>query len=70
MKPFLLMAGESYYPESGTGDWIGCFETMEEALAMVQKPPDDGFGHRKYEINKVGYDWYHIVDLRHWMNKP
>jgi hypothetical protein len=35
-KPFLLTAGAGYYPESGTGDWIGCYETKKEALEQVE----------------------------------
>lgn len=35
-KPFLLIAGEGYYPSSGTDDWIGCFETCEEAKSQVE----------------------------------
>ena len=34
-KYFLLMAGDIYYPEGGTSDWIGCFETYEEAVSKV-----------------------------------
>lgn len=34
-KPFLLMAGANLYPSSRIGDWIGCFETAEEARAQV-----------------------------------
>ena len=35
-KPFLLTAGDHYYPSSGTGDWIGCYETEKEALEQVE----------------------------------
>jgi len=31
MKPYLLIAGDNYYPSSYTGDWIECYETEEEA---------------------------------------
>lgn len=54
-RPFLLTAGDNYYPESGTDDWIGCFETYELAeshyLGLEHKP-----------------DWYEIIDLRDWTN--
>ncbi len=36
MKPYLLMAGDYYYPSHDTGDWIGCFETYEEAKSQVK----------------------------------
>lgn len=35
-KPFLLIAGDCYYASAGTGDWIGCFETCEEAKSQVE----------------------------------
>lgn len=49
-KPFLLIAGETYYPNSGTYDWIGTFKSYESALLNVPK----------------GSDWFKIVDLREW----
>jgi hypothetical protein len=59
MKPYLLIAGYQYYPDRGTGDWIGCYATEEEAekkwklLQLTEYSP---------------YDWYDIVDLREWMD--
>ena len=35
-KPYLLIAGDCYYPSASTGDWIGCFSTHEEAKAQVE----------------------------------
>jgi hypothetical protein len=35
-RPYLLIAGDHYYPQGGTSDWIGCFSTYEEALGQVQ----------------------------------
>ena len=35
-KPFLLTAGDHYYPSSGTGDWIECYETEKEALEQIE----------------------------------
>ena len=37
MKPYLLIAGDSYYPSAYTGDWVGTFSTREEAEAAVRK---------------------------------
>lgn len=34
-KPFLLILGCNYYPEAYTGDWKGCFETVEEIWEKV-----------------------------------
>jgi hypothetical protein len=35
-KPYLLIAGDCYYPQGDTSDWIGCFSTYEEALEQVE----------------------------------
>jgi hypothetical protein len=75
MKPFLLTAGDFCYPLSGTGDWIGCFSTKEDAEeevieVVVPKYRNKKFGDemvRKWSIRDMEYDWYEIVDLREWM---
>lgn len=58
-KYFLLIAGDAYYPQSGTQDWIKTFVSEEEAESYVTKIKD-----WKYLIQDVEYDWYTIVDLR------
>lgn len=63
MKPFLLIAGSGYYPDVGTEDWKGCFETKEKAEQYFKKINKRNGS----DLNK--YDWYEIVDLREWMNK-
>lgn len=56
MKPYLLIAGTTYYPETGTGNWKDCYDSYEEASeAWI-----------KLSAEKL-YDWYEIVDLREWM---
>lgn len=55
-KPYLLIAGDNYYPSSDTGDWVGCFSTLEEAKAQVEAKNGRAWG----------CDWYEIVDLREW----
>lgn len=78
-KPFLLVAGDQYYPERGAGDWIACFETAEEARAQVsghqkelwrsklQRPSLSDFK-TFYTIGESTreYDWFEIIDLREW----
>ena len=56
MKTYLLIAGYQYYPDRGTGDWISCYNTKEEANERIDelKQSDD-------------YDWYTVVDLKEWM---
>jgi len=55
-NPYLLIAGYTYYPSSGTGNWIDCYETEEVARENWEKISDR-------------YDWHKIVDLRDWMNR-
>lgn len=81
MKYFLLIAGEFYYASTHTGDWIGCFETYNEALNQVEvkkhhqyytKGKDKGEIKNTYEsyiVNGIERDWYEIVDLREWINQ-
>lgn len=35
-KPFLLIAGDAYYPSPGTGDWIAFYETVAEAREQIE----------------------------------
>lgn len=60
-KPFLLIAGFVHYPNRGTGDWIGCFASPEEAEKMIEKVDWCSF-----KINNDKIDWYEIIDLREW----
>jgi hypothetical protein len=57
MKPYLLIAGYQYYPDRGTGDWIGCYATEEAAEKRWNEL-----------IQSYDYNWYYIVDLREWMD--
>lgn len=69
MKYFLLIAGENYYPSSGTDDWIGTFETLEEAQNKVYPGISRIVPKDVFIINGCEYDWYEIVDLREWINR-
>lgn len=75
MKLFLLTAGDQYYPSSGEGDWIACYETYEEARAAVRKGPiKTRYGTEyNYQITHSDgttrlVDWYEIIDLSYWIN--
>jgi hypothetical protein len=46
MKRYLLFCGESYYPVGGWDDFVGDFDTVEEAKSATAKASD----------------WAHIVD--------
>ena len=67
MKYFLLIAGSNYYPEGGSRDWIGTFETKEEAQSQITKT--NKFYSPYLIKDRGGYGWYEIVDLREWINE-
>jgi len=78
MKRFLLIAGNNYYPEAYTGNWIGCFLTYEEAASKVtlvehkriithgKRKGQEEITGKSHQINGRNYDWWDIVDLREW----
>ena len=47
MKRYLLFAGDTYYPAGGWRDFLGHFDTEEEALDHLKTQP---------------HDWWEIVD--------
>jgi hypothetical protein len=64
-NPFLLIAGNHYYPNSRTDDWIKCFQTYdlaEKYVITIQEKNTREY----YKIGGIEYDWYEIVDLREW----
>jgi len=67
-KPYLLIAGDNYYPDAKTGDWKGCYSTFEEAEAEVSEYKNVLGTQDGYLFNEQVYDWYTIVDLRDWTN--
>jgi hypothetical protein len=79
MKTYLLMAGSNYYPEGGTSDWKGCFNSYEEAKARVTPVEHTRVitrGKHKgevevmfttYKIGEYEYDWFDIEDLKAWI---
>jgi hypothetical protein len=65
-KPYLLIAGDYYYPSCDTGDWIGCFSTYEEAKEQVESVAPYNFKVKGGEYGSRQCAWYEIVDLREW----
>lgn len=51
MKRYLLFSGEDYYPIGGWKDFIGDFDSAEEAKSSLPVPG-----------KMVCPDWFHIVD--------
>lgn len=46
MKAYLLFAGSHYYPLGGVEDYIGDFDSIEEAVE---------------EFHESSYNWYQVV---------
>ena len=79
MKKWLLICNTRYYPSSGVGDWIGTYETLEEAESRILNlDPDaivesckggktvDGY----FELKDDPYSYFTshtIVNLEEWM---
>ena len=51
MKRFLLFSGDDYYPRPAWRDFVGSFDTVQEALE-----------HNARRDN--GLDWYQVVDTQ------
>lgn len=49
MKRFLVFAGSEYYPCGGWEDFVGDYDTVEEAMAADTSGPGP-------------YRWCHVVD--------
>ncbi len=49
MKRYALFAGDQYYPSGGWDDFIGTYDSVEDALEA--------------EAKRTRHDWYQIVDL-------
>jgi len=54
MKPFLLFAGETYYPKGGMNDFKGDFDSVLETQELFNKNYNNG----KYD----SWDWCQVVD--------
>ena len=52
MARYLLFAGSTYYPYGGWEDFIGVFESVEEAKSYFHT-------HKHDEL----WEWYHIVEI-------
>jgi len=49
VKKYMLFAGARYYPQGGMEDFVGFYDSMEDALEAVRK-------------GRAKYDWYDVVD--------
>jgi hypothetical protein len=58
MKPYLLWAGDNYYPGAGLSDYVGDFDTLEEAEAYGRRTYETGLANYPQRV----YDWYEVVE--------
>ena len=68
-KRFLLTAGDNYYPLAGDGDWVGFFETREEAEKCIEP---GGCVDYRITLPSGHYTfagWYEIIDVQNWDRK-
>ena len=49
MKRFFLFSGYNYYPSGGRYDLVGDFDSVSEAVSMLQS-------------GKVTAEWWHVLD--------
>ena len=57
MKRYLVIVGDQYYPSGGTGDWVGCYETLGEAKMVA----GENIANAEHRV------WHEVVDLMEWM---
>lgn len=57
-KPYLLIAGDDFYPQVGTGNWKECFATQKDAEKEGKRLCD--------KTLEDCCEWYEVVDLRDW----
>lgn len=55
MKPFIVLFGNTYYP-NGWDDYVGEADTVEEASAIADRRDEQEGG--------TSYTWWEIIDLR------
>jgi hypothetical protein len=62
MKKYIAFYGLHYYPDGGMGDFIGDFDTIDEAQIAILKQKELM---RPEDKGKWEYDWAHIYDLEY-----
>ena len=57
MKNYLLFAGEDYYPDGGFKDFLGDFDSIDDAKLFLETNP-------KTNPTGLSIDWWHIFSLK------
>jgi len=58
MKRYLLTAGETYYPQSGAGDWLQSYDSLAEIPDITVIRASSQFSIEGFN----SYDWVEVVD--------
>jgi hypothetical protein len=65
MKRYMLFWGDNYYPNGGMDDFIGDYDTMDEAMQVfdskVKEEIDNSYYENKEQV--MTYRWAMIYDL-------
>jgi hypothetical protein len=67
MKRYLAFYGDIYYPSSGMGDFIGDFDTVEEAVSKIEMEENGGkwaFNYGSVYDSYLGKDVWHNPRIR------
>ena len=64
MKRFFAFCGDNYYPSGGMDDFIGDFDTVEEAISAVTAKVENDFPDDERKAYQWRYHWAHIWDCQ------
>lgn len=59
MKRFAAFRGDVYYPMRGLGDYVGSFDTADDAIAAAKAKSADGY---RDEYEEDTYEWWVVYD--------
>lgn len=66
MKQFMAFYGRNYYPSGGMDDFIGDYDTKEDALAAINKKNEDYPPYDTDDTDDARWNcaWAHIYDTK------
>jgi hypothetical protein len=68
MKRYLLFMGDDYYPEGGMNDFVGDYDTVEDAIQAEKEEhlksftPTSIYSESEFLQSKRQYCWSHVYD--------
>jgi hypothetical protein len=61
MKQYLAFVGYVYYPDGGMDDFLGDFDTYDEAMKAINTKIENNTTYKSIE-EEWGYWWAHVYD--------